>query len=416
MLREFGTRWPRIIVGLFTMVLLVGLSLTAGCSDDEEAKGKYYSSRAYKGHESDKDISNFIAEYPDAYGTRLDDCKTCHTGATVLDDEQDASYANPCDYCHFIIHPPEDWTQLPDGFEDTLNPYGLAYKRGGESRAAIAALADVDSDGDGFTNAVEIDDLRYPGDAGSSPGQPLAPTITFTREQLTALETHTQFGLANANKQQYDYYATYTGIRIVDILEAAGVDLVGATSIDLIAPDGYAKGFTIEQVTDEYPDHRFYAGFGAEDLGNDCAFVDYPANTHELADLDFIGATLDQAFWHILAYDRDGTTLATSYLDPVTGRIVGEGPYRNVVPPGYDEDGLNAPDRGKYEDTTGCTLPEWDYDSLKDHNAGAMVKGVVIIRINPMPEGYEEFDIGNGGWAMVEAGEILVYGHGVTGE
>ena len=59
------------------------------------------------------------------------------------------------------------------------------------------------------------------------------------------------------------------------------------------------------------------------------------------------------------------------------------------------------------------TLNEWDYDFDKDHNAGGMVKGTVIIRLNPVPAGYEEFDIVNGGWALVDAGEILIYGHNV---
>ena len=35
-------------------------------------------SRAYVGHENDRDIQNFIQFYPRAVGTRLDDCQTCH--------------------------------------------------------------------------------------------------------------------------------------------------------------------------------------------------------------------------------------------------------------------------------------------------------------------------------------------------
>ena len=45
-----------------------------------------------------------------------------------------------------------------------------------------------------------------------------------------------------------------------------------------------------------------------------------------------------------------------------------------------------------------------------------MIKGVVIIRINPMPEGCEEFDIINGGWALIDERTILIYGHGVPSE
>jgi hypothetical protein len=42
-----------------------------------------------------------------------------------------------------------------------------------------------------------------------------------------------------------------------------------------------------------------------------------------------------------------------------------------------------------------------------------MVKGVVIIRINPMPEGCQEFDIINGGYALIDEEAILIYGHNV---
>ena len=77
---------------------------------------------------------------------------------------------------------------------------------------------------------------------------------------------------------------------------------------------------------------------------------------------------------------------------------------------------VNRPDRGKNWDTSGCPADGWNYVSDKDHNAGRMVKGVVIIRINPMPDGCEEFDIINGGWAMIDEGSILIYGHNVEGE
>ena len=33
-----------------------------------------------------------------------------------------------------------------------------------------------------------------------------------------------------------------------------------------------------------------------------------------------------------------------------------------------------------------------DYDPSLDHNAGSMVRGVIAIRVNPIPDGYEDFD------------------------
>ena len=412
-------RFSRKLGHMAVPTVLILFSVFAGvhCSEDEAtAPEAIVSSRSYQGHASDADINNFVREYPFTVGTRLDDCQTCHTGGTVLDDEAGEVHANACDYCHYVIHPPTGWTDLPTGFSETLNPYGAAYDGAGRNAGAVGEIDGVDSDGDGFGNGEEIGDVRYPGDDTSYPGLELCPVITVTMTELRAMPSHTQFGLANTTKQQYDFYATYTGVKIKDILETKGIDLTGATSIDVLAPDGFAKTFTVEQITEQYPDHRFYPGFGAEDLGTDCAFVEYPDETYGLAYGDWIGAELGHEQWHILAYEREGLPLESCYLDPVTGRIEGEGPFRNIIPPGSMTDDFNTPDRGKNVDVSGCTLPEWNYDYDKDHNAGSMVKGAVIIRINPMPEGCEEFDIINGGWAMIDAAVILIYGHNVTGE
>ena len=48
--------------------------LIAAASPQEEVK-----SRAYVGHENDRDVRNFAGTIPEkAAGTRLDDCQTCH--------------------------------------------------------------------------------------------------------------------------------------------------------------------------------------------------------------------------------------------------------------------------------------------------------------------------------------------------
>lgn len=48
-----------------------------------------------------------------------------------------------------------------------------------------------------------------------------------------------------------------------------------------------------------------------------------------------------------------------------------------------------------------------------DHNAGAMVRGVIAVRIDPTPAGVEEFEHMNGGWAYLDAGQLIIYGRGV---
>ena len=403
----------RRAASLFAMVAC--LVVFSGCSNPPVDPSEIRSSRSYRGHESDVDINNFVQTYQHTVGTRLDDCQTCHKGGEVSGTRGQVQ-ANPCDYCHYIIHPPEGWTGLPTSFEETLNQYGADYADAGRSLEAVRAIAQLDSDEDDFSNLSEIEVLRYPGDSESRPGQEFCAAIQVPLSQIRQMPSHTQFGLANTTKQQFDYYATYTGVKIVDLLQALDIDITGATSIDIIAPDGYAKTFTIEQITAQYPDHRFWTGFGVDDLGADCAFVEYPTETYGLGHGDWIGSSAGFEQWHILAYQRDGIALERSYMDLVSGRIVGEGPFRNVVPPGSDNDEFNTPDRGKNQDNSGCTLSEWDFDGDKDHNAGGMVKGVVIIRINPMPVGCEEFDIINGGWAFVDSQTILVYGRGVTSQ
>jgi len=87
---------------------------------------------------------------------------------------------------------------------------------------------------------------------------------------------------------------------------------------------------------------------------------------------------------------------------------VGEGPLRIVVP----QTTPGPPDRGSRFSPTDCG-DGMDFREDADHNAGSMVRAVVAIRIDPMPAGLEEFDHVNGGWAYVDAGEIIIYGHGI---
>ena len=165
-------------------------------------------SRAYVGHENDRDVQNLVRQYPKAVGTRLDDCQTCHrSGVTGTDTEREYS---PCGYCHLLQYPNAKYkTGVPNDFADTLNSYGLAYKREGRTIKALAAIGVADSDGDGFANAKEIAELRYPGDAGSRPGQPIAPIETLNWGDISKLPRHSQFMLMNTTSEPFDDYTSY---------------------------------------------------------------------------------------------------------------------------------------------------------------------------------------------------------------
>ena len=50
---------------------------------------------AYSSHQNDQDINNFLAVYPFARSTKLDDCSLCHPGGKI----GSKTYGS-CDYCH----------------------------------------------------------------------------------------------------------------------------------------------------------------------------------------------------------------------------------------------------------------------------------------------------------------------------
>ena len=45
-----------------------------------------------------------------------------------------------------------------------------------------------------------------------------------------------------------------------------------------------------------------------------------------------------------------------------------------------------------------------------------MVRGVMAVRVNPLPEGTEDFDTHYGGWAYIESESVVVYGFGITAD
>ncbi|MGC4115515.1 MAG: hypothetical protein QM765_13115 [Myxococcales bacterium] len=377
------------------------------------------SSHAYKGHENDSDMNAFVNAYPATVGTRLDDCQTCHKSATLTDtsnvDKKVSKTA--CDFCHLIQHPMTgtyDPAQ-PTNFAETLNPYGAAYVAAGRTQAALTKIDDMDSDGDTFANGVEIADIKYPGDSASKPGQPVAPLKVFTKAQLQALPAHSEFLLANSTKQQYDYYATYKGVKLTDLLTAVGVDPTDANiiGVTVIAPDGFTSDITKEEMNRLYPKAQFWAGLDTATLGTTCGFVQYP-ETIPAGLVD--GGEIPDDQYLMLAYERDGKPMDACTYDATSGKINGEGPYRLVFPQAKP----GKPDRGsQYSPQPTCTNAAGDPDgfdfvSSADHNAGAMTRGVVVVRINPLPAGYEDIDAKNRGWAFVENATVMVYGYGVT--
>jgi len=81
-----------------------------------------------------------------------------------------------CQWCHYSYG-----YDGSGNIVDTLNSYGKDYWLNGRDQAALAAIGGLDSDGDGYTNAVEIAAIRYPGNADDDPSKVPAPPESIPR-------------------------------------------------------------------------------------------------------------------------------------------------------------------------------------------------------------------------------------------
>lgn len=399
--QEIGMKKIRVFLTLFIVAAGFGWMLYADASQSK------VQSRAYVGHENDRDVQNFVTQYPQTAGTRLDDCQTCHrSGIAGTDTEREFS---PCGYCHLLQFPNARYrTGVPGSYGDTLNPFGSAYKRRGRTVAALAAIAGLDSDGDKYLNAQEISDLRYPGDSASKPGQPLAPIVTLDWDDIRKLPRHTQFMLMNTTSEPFDDYTSYGGVRVQDLLKAARIDLRDATGITVFAPDGYNTDYTIEDVTGPFPKPYFYAEPGTI-KDKERIFVRYPKSIPSGV---LNRKEIPMIPWLLLAVEREGFPLDIAQYEKGTGRMAGEGPYRLIKPQRsvmWDASKPGRPDRSIKSKTFG---DGWDFSKALDHNAGSCVRGAAVIRINPMPAGFEEYDWKNG-WPLVAEKKIVIFGSGV---
>jgi len=134
-------------------------------------------------HQGEIDSANFLAKYPQTAGTKLDSCNVCHRGSSK---PQDPVSLGSCQWCHYTT----GYGKTPGNFVNTLNSYGQAYLNSGRNVAALTAIENNDSDGDGYSNKVEIAALRYPGDPNDDPTKVAAPSKVFTREQLEKMPQH----------------------------------------------------------------------------------------------------------------------------------------------------------------------------------------------------------------------------------
>lgn len=363
-------------------------------------------------HMDEKDAPRFLQAYPDKAGTKLDDCALCHRGNTFTTKKGVEITESACQFCHA--------TYGYDGSGDiteTLNPYGAAYKAAGRSVAAFAAIEGDDADGDTYSNKTEIDALRYPGDASDTPANAVAPHIILSLDDLKDLLTpHDQFMLMNTSRggsDGLDFYATYTGFVMEELLEAVGwTD--NCTGVTVTAPDGYSYTYARESdganyfIEGAFPEAQFFYDPIADAVNE--GWVDYSApgctgrtNGQTIA--------VDGGLRLLLAYQINGADLEIAYPDE-QDKITGDGPFRAVPPqwnPGY-------PDRQATSDTPDAEPWPYDPDELvTDHNGGFSARGVAAIRVDPLPTGTTEYDWRNtqtdAGWGLLNDRKIVIYGN-----
>lgn len=363
-------------------------------------------------HLDEQDAPKFLQAYPDKAGTKLDDCALCHAGNTYTTKSGFVVTESACQYCHK--------TYGYDGSGDiakTLNPYGAAYNAAGRSVAACASIESLDSDNDTYSNITEINALRYPGDALDTPAKVAAPHIILSLEELEDLLTpHEQFMLMNTSRggeTGKDYYVSYTGFIMKELLEATGWT-AASSGVTVTAPDGFSYTYDRTSTGSNYfidgtfPQAPYWYDATA-DSGNG-GWVDYsaPGCTGRTNGQTI---TVDGGLQMLLAYKANGAYLDIAYQDD-ENKLVGEGPFR-AVPPQWNP---GPPDR-QATDPNAANEP-WPYDKDElgtDHNAGFSARGVAAIRVDPLPEGTTEYDWRNSqtdaGWGLLNDQKIVVYGN-----
>ena len=356
-------------------------------------------------HMGEQDGPRFQQAYPDLVGTRVDDCVLCHSGGEYEKKPGKWVTVGSCQWCHM--------TYGYDGsgdIDETLNPYGQDYQANGRNSTAFSAIEQTDSDGDGYSNIAELNAMHFPGNDADYPGLATAPSVVFSLAELQALTQHQQFMLMNTSRggsSGYDAYVTYGGVKIEDLMEAAGMRSL-AEGITAFAPDGWSTTYPLEPATGAYwaigayPQAMFYYDSQADAANGGWVKYDSPGCTGRQHGQPIVNAG---GLHCMLAYSVDGAALEPGLLND-ENKLDGEGPFRLVVPqwnPG-------PPDQQSTDPRPG--LP-WEYDEdeiTTDHNAGSSARTVTAIRVEPLPEGTTDFDWYEGGWNYVDTQQVVIYG------
>ena len=354
-------------------------------------------------HQGETDSSAFLEAYPDKAGTKLDSCTLCHTGGKY--EKKPGSWVSlgSCQWCHYSYGYDKSGNII-----ETLNTYGKDYWSNGRNVAALTAIAQKDSDGDGYANNEEITAVRYPGNPEDDPSKVTAPYRIYSKTELMSLPQHAQFQLMNAHKST-DSYAQYSGVTMPTLLDTAGI-LPSATGILVYAPDGWSQYHPREPDDDpllyhvygDYSQAPFYYNAEADIAVN-------PSNGWcEYSSPSCFGRTNGSQIVNpsglqmLLALLRDGQPLVPGQLT-ADNKLDGEGPFR-VVPP------QKIPGPPDQRSTSSAQNVIWPFDENADHNAGFSTRTATLIKVEPLPSGTTDVDTLEAGWDFVDKEKLIIYG------
>ena len=361
-------------------------------------------------HLGDTDSVNFRSVYPDTVGTKLDSCNVCHSGGSYTSGQPPKTTTlGSCQWCHYVTNYGTNST--PENLLTTLNSYGLDYKNNGRNAGALLAISDLDSDGDGFTNQVEIVALTYPGDPNDDPTKVPAPSRVISLKELEDMPLHTQFLLMNASKSD-DTYTKYSGVALENLIKAIMLD--SAKDITVYSPDGFSTyhPFSLSSnansynVFGSYPPSIFYYDTQADMATNpSTGWCDYSSPSAAGRE-DGSAIFNPEGLKMLLAFKRDGEYLTPGVLN-LQNKLDGEGPFR-VVPP---QKNPGPPDqRSTASNATNPTVWVWPYNNANDHNAGFSSRTVTMIKVLPLPAGTTDINTLEAGWPYVDEQKIVIYG------
>ena len=352
---------------------------------------------AYKGHADDSDVNALLAAYPKLKGSAMDSCATCHRSGEVPDTNKPGKMRreNHCDYCHGIhVHQKRD-------VRETLNRYGADYLAAGRGVKAVKALANKDADGDGFSNEAEFLKGTNPGAPESNPSARISPNRTYTAAEIRTMSpavSETVF--VNTTKSRSgDSYNEYRGNKVYEVLQAVGI-ADAADSVDFISLDGYERTHTIEELQKAWPQGAPVMGLGKAEIGS-CGWVNYNASG-----LD--ANRMLPAVNILLAFEENHKQLETARLDPETGRILGAGPLRLVVP----QFRMAPPDLGQHADPS-ClnkVAEQYRFHEDYDHNGGKCSSAIIAVRVNPLPKGTRDFEWETVREQFISSAKVVFFG------